>query len=93
MKPDETGAMIAVPPRTLANWQASGYGSPWRRVGGETYVRGLEAVGILQGHNISRKSTALGERILAKPREGEVRDVELKWNGAYLRFENRPEAT
>jgi replicative DNA helicase len=30
--------------------------------------------------------------ILAKLREGEIRDVELKWNGAYLRFENRPEA-
>jgi replicative DNA helicase len=30
--------------------------------------------------------------ILAKLREGELRDVELKWNGAYLRFENRPEA-
>ena len=92
MKPDETGTMIEVSPRTLANWQASGYGPPWRQVGGETYARGLETVGILQDHSISRKLTALGESILAKQREGEVRDVELKWNGAYLRFENRPEA-
>jgi hypothetical protein len=25
-------------------------------------------------------------------REGEVRDVELRWNGAYMKFENKPEA-
>ena len=30
--------------------------------------------------------------ILAKQPEGEVRDVELRWNGAYTRFESRPEA-
>jgi hypothetical protein len=85
LKPDEAGTMIEASPRRLANWQASGYGPPWRQVGGETYVRWLEAVGILQDHNISRKLTALGERILAKQREGEVRDIELRWNGAYMR--------
>lgn len=30
--------------------------------------------------------------ILAKQREGELRDVELRWNGAYTSFESRPEA-
>jgi replicative DNA helicase len=30
--------------------------------------------------------------IVAKQREGDLRDIELKWNGAYTRFESRPEA-
>jgi hypothetical protein len=34
LKPDEAGAMIAVSPKTLANWRVSGYGPPWYRVGG-----------------------------------------------------------
>src|SRR5437899_33845 len=44
LKPDEAGAMIAVSPKTMANWRASGYGPPWYRVGGAVRYSAAELI-------------------------------------------------
>ena len=95
LKPDEAGAMIAVSPKTLANWRASGYGPPWYRVGGAVRARNgkLEWRFEINGHeysHITDLEDTERNRIKAQRLEAKARELVLEGRDAELRLQVQP---